>query len=103
MFKAFGIPIKVDGLEITIRGPAFFTGQKLQVPGDISSAAYLLAAASLVPDSELLIRKVGINPTRNKIIHILKAMGANIRIMNRQEFAGEPVADLLVKSAPLKE
>jgi 3-phosphoshikimate 1-carboxyvinyltransferase len=102
MFKAFGIPIKVDGLEITIRGPAFFTGQKLQVPGDISSAAYLLAAASLVPDSELLIRKVGINPTRNKIIHILKAMGANIRIMNRQEFAGEPVADLLVKSAPLK-
>ncbi|HHX50997.1 MAG TPA: 3-phosphoshikimate 1-carboxyvinyltransferase [Clostridia bacterium] len=102
MLKAFGIPVKTDGLEVTMRGPVSFSGQEITVPGDISSAAFFLVAATLIPGSEILIKKVGINPTRSKIIDALQVMGADIQIINLQEYSGEPVADLLVKSAPLK-
>lgn len=77
-------------------------GQKVQVPGDISSAAYFIAAGLLVPGSELLIRNVGINPTRAGILKVCEAMGADITYLNEQSAGGEPTADLLVRSCSLK-
>lgn len=76
-------------------------GHAIVVPGDISSAAYFIAAGLLVPDSELLIQNVGINPTRAGILKVCKAMGANITYLNRHSGNGEPTADLLVKTSSL--
>ncbi len=76
--------------------------QDIVVPGDISSAAYFIAAGILVPDSELLIRNVGINPTRAGILEVCKQMGANITFLNQRLAGGEPVADLLVSTTKLK-
>lgn len=75
--------------------------QKICVPGDISSAAYFIAAGLLVPDSELLIKNVGINPTRAGILEVCKAMGAEITYVNENSDSGEPTADLLVKTSSL--
>lgn len=75
--------------------------QNIQVPGDISSAAYFIAAGLLVPDSEILIRNVGINPTRAGILEVCKAMGANITYLNQNANSGEPTADLLVRTSTL--
>ncbi|MDO4473141.1 MAG: 3-phosphoshikimate 1-carboxyvinyltransferase [Eubacteriales bacterium] len=77
-------------------------GQKITVPGDISSAAYFIAAGLLVPGSEILIRNVGINPTRAGILKVCEDMGADISYLNRESAGGEPTADLLVKYSPLK-
>jgi len=74
----------------------------LELPGDISSAAFLLAAAALVPGSSVLIRDVGVNPTRTGILDVLEEMGAQLRIERPREVAGEPVADIRLTSAPLK-
>ena len=68
----------------------------MRIPGDISSAAFFMAAASIVPGSDLVISNVGCNPTRNGIIEILRRMGASIEVMNERAEAGEPVADLRV-------
>ena len=76
-------------------------GQNIHVPGDISSAAYFIAAGLLVPDSELLIKNVGINPTRAGILEVCKAMGADITYLNEKTDSGEPTADLLVKTSTL--
>lgn len=76
-------------------------GQKIQVPGDISSAAYFIAAGLLVPNSELLIKNVGINPTRAGILDVCRAMGADITYINENSDSGEPTADLLVRSSSL--
>lgn len=76
-------------------------GHAIVVPGDISSAAYFIAAGLLVPDSELLIQNVGINPTRAGILKVCEAMGANITYLNRYSGNGEPTADLLVKTSSL--
>ena len=75
--------------------------QNIQVPGDISSAAYFIGAGLLVPDSEILIRNVGINPTRAGILEVCKAMGADITYLNENSASGEPTADLLVKTSTL--
>lgn len=77
-------------------------GQKITVPGDISSAAYFIAAGLLVPSSEILIRNVGINPTRAGILKICEDMGADISYLNQTSAGGEPTADLLVRYSPLK-
>lgn len=76
-------------------------GQNIQVPGDISSAAYFIAAGLLVPGSELLIKNVGTNPTRAGILKVCKAMGADITYLNEQNAGGEPTADILVRHSPL--
>lgn len=76
--------------------------QSICVPGDISSAAYFIAAALLVPDAELLIKNVGINPTRAGFLEVCRAMGADITLLNESAEGGEPHADLLVKSSNLK-
>ena len=75
--------------------------QNIQVPGDISSAAYFIAAGLLVPDSEILVRNVGINPTRAGILEVCKAMGADITYLNENANSGEPTADLLVRTSTL--
>ncbi len=100
MLKCFGADIRTDHLTATIRPNPALHAMDIHVPGDISSAAYFIAAGSLVPDSEILIRNVGINPTRDGIIRVAREMGADITLFNEKN-TGEPVADLLVKSSSL--
>lgn len=101
MLSSFGAALKTDGCTVSIQPEPRLMGQEVAVPGDISSAAYFIAAALLVPGSELLIKNVGINPTRDGILRICRRMGADITILNRREHGREPVADLLVKHSPL--
>ncbi len=100
MLVGFGGDVKTEGLTASVLPEPKLTAQKLKVPGDISSAAYFIAAGSLVPDSQILIQNVGVNPTRNGILKVAKEMGADITLLN-EHTAGEPVADLLVKSSSL--
>jgi len=86
----------------TITPVAELFAQKIDVPGDISSAAYFIVAGLIVPNSEILIKNVGINPTRDGIIRVCQAMGAHIEIMNRKQSGGETTADIFVKSSRLK-
>jgi 3-phosphoshikimate 1-carboxyvinyltransferase len=103
MLRAFGAKVYTDeSLTVAVEGPARLVGQTVIVPGDISSAAFWLVAASIVPGSELLLENVGINPTRTGILEVLQAMGADIQQLNPREQAGEPVADLRVRSAQLR-
>lgn len=104
MLRAFGADISVDPetCSATVTGPARLTGQTVIVPGDISSAAFWLVAGAIVPGSELTIENVGINPTRTGILEALAAMEADVTLENQREVAGEPVADLRVRSSPLK-
>ena len=90
------------GSAIRINGDIALTGQCLEVPGDISSAAFLLVAATICPGSDLLLPGVGINPTRSAVLAILRLMGANIEISSERLESNEPVCDLRVRSASLK-
>ncbi len=101
MLKAFGADIKSENLTATVIPGRELFGQDVHVPGDISSAAYFIAAGLIVPGSEILIKNVGINPTRDGIIKVCQAMGGNITICNERTAGGEPVADLLVRHSTL--
>ena len=101
MLKSFGADISSDNLTATIVPGMELFGQEVHVPGDISSAAYFIAAGLIVPNSEILIKNVGINPTRDGIIKVCQAMGGDITICNERTAGGEPVADLLVRSSNL--
>lgn len=103
MLSAFGADVSSDGLTASICPADELYGQKIDVPGDISSAAYFIAAGLIVPDSEILIENVGINPTRDGMIKVCLAMGGNIELLNKRTQGGEPVADLLVRSSSLHE
>lgn len=100
LFEHFGIPctLSADGLTISINGPADITARDITVPGDISSAAFWLVAASIVPGSEVTLRHVGLNPTRGAVISVLRRMGADISITNCYN-EGEPYGDITVRSA----
>ena len=104
MMAAFGanVSVDVDTNTVAIRGGTKLIGQEVTVPGDISSAAFWLVAASIVPNSDLVIENVGINPTRTGILEVLAEMGADITYENKREVTGEPVADLRVRSAVLR-
>jgi 3-phosphoshikimate 1-carboxyvinyltransferase len=104
MLRAFGAEITVDPetCSATVTGGATLQGQKVIVPGDISSAAFWLVAGAIVPGSELCIQNVGVNPTRTGILDALAAMEADISLENQREVAGEPVADLRVRHSSLK-
>ena len=102
MLSHFGAAVETFGGGVRVAGGRELTGREITVPGDISSAAFFLVAATIVPASELLIRGIGINPTRTGILDILIAMGADIELLDRREASGEPVADLLVRSGRLK-
>ncbi|MDI6709500.1 MAG: 3-phosphoshikimate 1-carboxyvinyltransferase [Thermoanaerobacterales bacterium] len=102
MLAGFGADIQKEGLTTVIRPGPSLSGREIKVPGDISSAAFWLVAATLVPESDILIREVGINPTRDGIIKVLQRMGANLEVIPRDPAASEPVADLHVTSARLR-
>lgn len=103
LFRYFGIPVKEDGQAVVLQGrPAVgWPAKDLTMPGDLSAAAFFAVGACVVPESEVTILGVGVNATRTGVLEILTEMGANIRVINEREESGEPVADLLVRSAPL--
>lgn len=101
MLNYLGADIRKEGDTIIVRPAAELTGRDITVPGDISSAAYFIAAALISKDSEVLIKNVGVNPTRTGIITAFKAMGGNIELTNERTVCGEPVADILVRSSRL--
>lgn len=102
MLASFGVAIKRQGLTASVEGPVVLQGREIAVPGDISSAAFLLVAALIIPGSEVVIRQVGINPTRSGIIDVLRAMGGNIEVQQLTSNLAEPVADILVRSSELR-
>ncbi len=104
MLQAAGVPLEIEEGVITLDAstPPRLEPYNLTVPGDISSAAFLLAAALMVPEGQLVIENVGINPTRSGILTALKKMGARLEIKNEREISGEPVADLKITSGPLQ-
>ena len=102
MLRYFGVDVRPFPGGVTLVPGQPLEGREVLVPGDISSAAFFLVAALITPGSELLIRNVGVNPTRSGIIDILQAMGGAIELLDPRELSGEPVADLLVRSSDLQ-
>ncbi|MFZ4858873.1 MAG: 3-phosphoshikimate 1-carboxyvinyltransferase [Desulfuromonadaceae bacterium] len=102
MFRYFGASLDVLSNGVTVRGGVELTAREVSVPGDISSAAFFIVAALITPHSELLIRNVGVNPSRTGVIDILQAMGGDIQLVDPRELSGEPVADILVRTSRLK-
>lgn len=101
MLRGFGYAVDVQGNTVSIKGGGKLTATRIDVPSDISSAAFFLVAASIAEGSDLTLEHVGMNPTRTGVIDILRLMGANIDVLNPRESGGEPVADLRVRSAKL--
>lgn len=102
MLRGFGYPVMQSGSRRGLSGGGRLTACDIDVPADISSAAFFLVGASIAEGSDLTLRHVGVNPTRDGVITILRQMGANIEVFNEREVGGEPVADLRVRHAPLK-
>ena len=101
MLKYFGADVSTEGTTATIRPAKELYGNRIVVPGDISSAAFFIAAGLLVPGSELLLKHVGINPTRDGILSVCRDMGGDITLLNKNTDSGEPTADILVKFSTL--
>lgn len=101
LFAHFGIPCTVseNGLDISVTGPVSIQAKDIIVPGDISSAAFWLVAASIIPGSDLTLIDVGLNPTRCAIVSVLQRMGANIEVQKKNE-SGEPYGDIMVRYSP---
>lgn len=101
MLKALGYPVQRDAARICLSGGGTLSACQLMIPADISSAAFFLVGASIAPGSDLLLEDVGINPTRVGVINILRAMGADIELLDERMAGGEPVADIRVRHAEL--
>jgi len=101
MLAAFGWPVQFEPGLVRLRGGARLKGGEVVVPGDFSSAAFPILAAAIVPGSTLCIRDVGLNPRRTGLLEVLRLMGADIRTLRSREVAGEMLADLEVRHAPL--
>jgi 3-phosphoshikimate 1-carboxyvinyltransferase len=104
LFQFFGLPLTRDGLTVSIEGRpsvGWSAATELVVPGDLSAAAFFIVGATMLPGSDVTITGVGVNPTRTGLLDVLQRMGADIQLLKRRESAGEPVADIRVKSAPL--
>ncbi len=102
MLDAFGWPVEFVPGRVRLEGGHRLTARDIEVPGDFSSAAFFLVAASIIPGSQLTLRGVGLNPRRTGLLEVLRLMGADIRSFNPREVAGEPIADLEVRHAPLR-
>ena len=100
MLNYFGANVTSQGTTASIEPEPVLNGREIKVPGDISSAAYFIAAGLLTPGSEILLKNVGINPTRDGMLRVCKAMGADITLLNAST-EGEPTADLLVRHSEL--
>lgn len=101
MLRHFGASVTSEGTTATVLPEPKLHGQEIRVPGDISSAAYFIAAGLMVPGSEILIKNVGVNPTRDGILKVCRDMGADITLLNEESGNGEPTADLLVRHSAL--
>ena len=102
MLRGFGYEVSNDKGVISLEGGGSLKAADIDVPADISSAAFFLVAASITPGSDLLLTHVGVNPTRIGVLNILNLMGADITLKNQREVGGEPVADIQVRYAPLQ-
>lgn len=102
MLKGFGADLQEDGKTVRIKGRPRLIGQDINVPGDISSAAFFLTAGAILADTKIIIKNVGLNPTRTGIIDVLKAMGANLEILDKTEINGELRGNVKVTSSTLK-
>jgi 3-phosphoshikimate 1-carboxyvinyltransferase len=100
MLRGMGVPVTVDGLTVSIT-PSRPRGTRVDVPGDISSAAFFLCAAAGLPGSEVTVRNMGVNPTRTGLLEVLRAMGADVAVSGEREVAGEPRADVTVRARDL--
>ncbi len=101
MLRGFGCPVESDRGQISISGGQELNAINIEIPADISSAAFFLVAASIATNAELTLEHVGVNPTRTGVIEILRLMGAEITLFNQRDIGGEPVADIRVRSAAL--
>ena len=102
MLTGFGYPVQREGAIAKLQSGGRQTATKIEVPAAISSATFFMVAAAIAPGSDVTLTHVGINPTRDGVINILRLMGADISLSNQREVGGEPVADIRVKYAPLK-
>ena len=102
MLKAFGADISIRGelgRNVVIKSGGNLIGQRILIPGDISSASFWMIAASIVPNSEVLIQNVGLNPTRTGILNVMDSMGCNYEILDKVTIAGEPIGSIKVKTS----
>ncbi|MFP3122938.1 3-phosphoshikimate 1-carboxyvinyltransferase [Ectobacillus funiculus] len=102
MLRAFGCSVQTDGRTVSLQGQQELKAVHIEVPGDISSAAFFLVAGAIVPDSKITLKKVGLNPTRTGILEVLKAMGAAITIENIQNEEFEPFGDVTIETSQLQ-
>jgi 3-phosphoshikimate 1-carboxyvinyltransferase len=103
MLKAMGAKVSIKGRDVTIKPLSRpLQAMDFTIPGDFSAAAFFITAALLVPDSDLVIRQVGINPTRSAFLHAVQEMGGAVTVANKKEFQGEAVADLRIRSSKLQ-
>ncbi len=102
MLEGFGVQVRREGGRVTLQGGQRLRATSIDVPSDISSAAFFLVAASIAPGSDLVLEHVGVNPTRTGVLEILRLMGADIEVLRQRAVGGEPVADLRVRAASLR-
>jgi len=102
MLRGFGAELSVNCKAVSLQGGQSLAGRDVRIPGDISSSAFFLVAAATIPESEIIIRGVGCNPTRDGVVEVLRRMGASIELMNQRTEAGEAVADFRVTGGRLK-
>ncbi|MGM0501793.1 MAG: 3-phosphoshikimate 1-carboxyvinyltransferase [Bacillota bacterium] len=102
MLDYFGAEVTVEGLTVSVKAEPQLTGKKVIVPADISSAAFVMVAAAITADSEVIIENVGLNPTRAGVIEALQGMNADLELLNEREVNGEPIADIKVSSSQLQ-
>ena len=102
MLEGFGYSISRESKKISLRGGGTLVGRPIEVPADLSSAAFFLIGAAITPNSDILLKHVGINPTRTGILKILELMGADFQILNQREVSGEPVGDIRIRYSKLR-
>jgi 3-phosphoshikimate 1-carboxyvinyltransferase len=102
MMAAAGIKLDIQDCRVSVQGGQSLNAQEWVVPGDISSAAFFMVAALLAPGSELMLRHVGVNPTRDGVLEILRQMGGSVKLEDQRSVGGEPLTDILVKTSPLR-
>ncbi len=102
MLEGFGYPVMRQGATVCVEGGGSLRGARIEVPGDLSSAAFFLVGAAIAPGSDVQLMNVGVNPTRNGVLRILEQMGAEIPVTNQREVCGEPVADLRIRASGLR-
>ena len=102
MLRGFGYEVERDGASVSLQGGGYLRASDIEVPGDLSSAAFFFVAAAIQPGATITIENVGINPTRIGVLEVLRRMGAQVEIRDQRESMGEPVATVSVTGAPLR-